>query len=181
MTQLFPIVNSADHIYDNQFAPLEVVEYGDYQCPHCAHAYTIVKEIQQQLGPGMKFIFRNFPLSNIHPMALTAAVATEAANLQNRFWEMHDIIFENQQLLDDESILVFAHAIGLDMNRFKHDIQQKELADKVERDFESGIRSGVNKTPSFFINGKKFEGVWTDDRLLKYLKNILMKVSLPQE
>ena len=173
MKQLTPSVNSVDHILGNPIAPLELVEYGDYSCPYCGRAYPIVKEIQQQLGSDIKFVFRNFPLSKIHPHAFSAAVATEAAGLQGKFWEMHDIIFENQQALDAEHIFLLADQLGFDMERFKNDIQQKSLIEKVEKDFESGIRSGVNRTPTFFINGIKFDGDWTDNHLLEYLKSIL--------
>ena len=176
MNALIPAVNSKDHIAGKPGALIELVEYGDYECPYCGRAYPIVKYIQQNLGNDIKFVFRNFPLSKIHPHAFSAAVATEAAGQQNGFWEMHDIIFENQKTLDPDDILLFARNVGLDTARFKNDIQQEALTEKVEMDFESGIRSGVNRTPTFFINGEKFEGDWTDNHLLEYLKNILARV-----
>jgi protein-disulfide isomerase len=172
MKQLVPAVNSEDHIKGNPEAVLELVEYGDYQCPYCGRAYRIVQQIERELGKDMKFVFRNFPLAKIHLQAKPAAVATEAAALQGRFWEMHDIIFENQQILSADNILLFAENIGLDTFQFENDIQRKELFDKVEQDFRSGIRSGVNRTPSFYINGKKYEGDWEGNTLLKYLKSI---------
>ena len=98
-SQLKPPVNSKDHIQGNKNAPLELVEYGDYQCGHCGHAYPIIKSVQEALGNNLKFVFRNFPLSEVHPDAFKAAVAAEAAALQHRFWEMHDIIYENQERL----------------------------------------------------------------------------------
>jgi|SRR5688572_837838 protein-disulfide isomerase len=177
MTQLKTAVNSNDHIYGNAKAALELVEYGDYECPYCGRAYPIIKSIQQKLGPDLKFVFRNFPLSKIHPHAFSAAVATEAAGLQDKFWEMHDIVFENQKILDAENIFLFAQTIGLDLDRFKNDVEQNELAEKVRQDFESGLRSGVNRTPSFFINGKKYEGGWEEDIFLQYLKNQLAEIS----
>ena len=173
MTQLKPLVNSKDHIQGKNTAPLELVEYGDYQCPNCGRAYPIIKSLQRSLGDDLKFVFRNFPLSEIHPDAFTAAVAAEAAGLQDKYWEMHDIIFENQQALDLESLFPYAKAIGLDVKRFKNDIQKNELANKVEQDFESGIRSGVNGTPSFFINGRKYNGDWEEDVFDQYLKSQL--------
>jgi protein-disulfide isomerase len=176
MKQLTPLVNSSDHIFGNPAAPVELVEYGDYECPYCGRAYPVVKDIQQQLGNDIKFVFRNFPLSNIHPHAFSAAVATEVAGLQGKFWEMHDIIFENQKTLEVENIFLFAMRLGLDAERFKNDIQQKALIDKVEKDFESGIRSGVNRTPTFFINGQKFNGDWYGNELLQYLKAALTGV-----
>ena len=173
MTRLIPLVNKNDHVLGNIAARIELVEYGDYECPYCGRAYPIVKGIQEQLGEELKFIFRNFPLSKIHPHAFSAAVATEAAGLQDKFWEMHDIIFENQKKLDTGSIIFFAGDIGLNLESFKNDIQQIQMTDKVNRDFESGIRSGVNRTPTFFINGYKYDGEWTEDELFQYLKSLL--------
>jgi protein-disulfide isomerase len=170
MIDLTPAVNSTDHIYGNIHAPLELVEYGDYECPFCGRAYPIVKSIQEKLGPDMKFVFRNFPLRKIHPNAYPAAVATEAAALQGKFWEMHDIIFENQKTLEPENILFFANSLGLDIERFQKDILDESLFLKARKDFESGMRSGVNRTPTFFVNGKKFNGDWSENQLLQYLK-----------
>ena len=163
-------------MYGNPSAALELVEYGDYECPYCGRAYPIIKSIQQELGPDLKFVFRNFPLSKIHPHALSADIATEAASLQDKFWEMHDIIFENQKTLDAESIFKLATKVGLDLERFKNDIQLIELVEKVEKDFESGMRSGVNKTPTFFINGEKFDGTYSHDQLLNHLKTLLAEI-----
>ena len=181
MKELIPAVNSNDHISGNPAALIELVEYGDYECPHCGRAYPIIKDIQQKLGSELKFVFRNFPLSKIHPHAFSAAVATEAAGLQNKFWEMHDIIFENQKTLDAENILLFARSIDLDLERFKNDIQQKPLMEKVDKDFESGIRSAVNRTPTFFINGNKYDGEWEGDQLFQYLEGLLTRASISSE
>ena len=173
MTKLNPAVNSKDHIQGKNTAPLELVEYGDYQCPYCGQAYPIVKNLLRSLGADIKFVFRNFPLSELHPDAFNAAVAAEAAGLQKKYWDMHDIIFENQQELDMESLFLYAKKIGLDLERFKNDIQKNALSTKVEQDFESGVRSGVNGTPSFFINGKKYNGDWEEDVFHQYLKSQL--------
>ncbi len=170
MIDLTPAVNSNDHIYGNIYAPLELVEYGDYECPFCGRAYPIVKDIQENLGQDLKFIFRNFPLRKIHPNAYPAAVATEAAARQGKFWEMHDIIFENQKTLSPERFLEFARSLGLDMELFQKDIADEALLNKARKDFESGMRSGVNRTHTFFVNGKKFNGDWSKDQLLQYLK-----------
>ena len=172
MAQLHPTVGSTDHIQGKNTARLELVEYGDYQCPHCGHAYPIIKRLQQSLGADLKFVFRNFPLSEIHPDAFNAALAAEAAGLQEKFWEMHDIIFEHQRRLDVESLFAYAKTIGLDLERFKNDIQKNTLSSKVDQDFESGVRSGVNGTPSFFVNGKKYNGDWEEDVFLQYLKSL---------
>jgi protein-disulfide isomerase len=172
MTQLAPPVNYMDHIDGEAFAPIEMVEYGDYECPYCGRAYPIVKYIQEQLGSDLRFVFRNFPLRKIHPHAFSAAVATEAAGLQFRFWEMHDIVFENQRRLSLENILQLADSIDLDPDKLHMDMQQQSLIEKVEKDFESGMRSGVNRTPTFFINGEKFSGDWENGELTQYLKSL---------
>ncbi len=172
MTQLTPSVNYTDHIIGEEFAPIELVEYGDYECPYCGRAYPIVKNIQQRLGSNIKFVFRNFPLRKIHANAFSAAVATEAAALQFKFWEMHDILFENQRNLLLKNIFRLADAIGLDADKLQMDMEQIALIDKVEKDFDSGIRSGVNRTPTFFINGEKFMGDWQTGELDEYLTNL---------
>ena len=159
------VSNNEDHIQGDVNATITLVEYGDYQCPHCGHAYPIIKEVQQKLGDQLKFVFRNFPLANIHPEATQAAIATEAAALQGKYWEMHDIVFENQKRLHYNAILEYANAVGLDIEQFEQDMQSEELSQKVEQHFESGVRSGVNGTPTFFINGDKYNGDWTTDLL----------------
>ncbi len=159
---LKPPVNEKDHSEGNAEASIELVEYGDYQCPHCGAAYPVIKKIQETYGSQIRFVFRHFPLSEIHPYAVPAAIATEAAGMQHKFWEMHDIIFKHQASLDDPGIQKMAASIGLDMEVFKSDLELEILQAKVEADFESGIRSGVNGTPSFFLNGNKFDGGATD-------------------
>ena len=167
---LKPPVDGKDNIQGGMNGVLELVEYGDYQCPHCGRAYPIIKRIQQTLGKKLRFAFRNFPLAEIHPDAMNAAVAAEAAALQDKFWQMHDMIYENQQQLDIEALFFYAKAIGLDLETFKRDIQKDELVSKVEADFESGVRSGVNGTPTFFIQGEKYEGNW-EYELIPFLEN----------
>jgi protein-disulfide isomerase len=172
-TQLKKAVNTKDHVQGDSNALIELVEYGDYQCPHCGHAYPIIKAVQEVLGDKLKFVFRNFPLTEVHPDAFNAAVAAEAAAFQNKFWEMHDSIFEHQRDLSWDALFSYAKALGMDMDRFQKDIQDTIAAAKVESDFESGVRSGVNGTPSFYINGKKYEGDWEAQPLLYYLQSLI--------
>jgi protein-disulfide isomerase len=172
-SKLTPAVNDKDHIQGLPEARLELVEFGDYQCPHCGVAYPIIKQIQKKLGKKLKFIFRNFPLSEAHPSAFGAAVATEAAAKQDRFWEMHDILFENQSSLVQQAILKYARKLGLAPMEFENDLEDASLSAKVEADFESGIKSGVNGTPSFFINGHKFNGDYGYDSLFEALRQIV--------
>jgi len=171
--KLQPRVNKTDHLHGNLDAPIELVEYGDYQCPHCGRAYPIVKSIQRKLGNKLKFIFRNFPLAEMHPDATRAAVAAEIAASQGKFWEMHDIIFEHQEDLDEESLISYAAELELDMQKFNSGFQKPEFMEKVENDFESGVRSGVNGTPSFFINGEKYNDSWEENQFLKHLQSFL--------
>ena len=155
---LKPEIGPADQTQGNEQAAIKLVEYGDYQCPHCGTAYPIIKEIQSTFGDQILFVFRNFPLQESHRYANIAAQAAEAAGKQGKFWEMHDAIFENQQQLNEEFIEHLAEKLGLDMEQFEEDLNSEEISTKVEDDFESGVRSGVNGTPSFFINGEKFDG-----------------------
>jgi len=172
---LRPPFSDKDHFQGDIDAPLELVEYGDYQCPHCGHAYPIIKHIQSQLGKELKFVFRNFPLSESHPQAFAAAVAAEAADRQGAFWKMHDYIFEYQSRLPLEPFEAFAKALGLDSQRLIHDMQDPALSAKVDADFDSGLHSGVNGTPTFFINGKRYDDSWDEDSLLTHLQQMLAK------
>jgi protein-disulfide isomerase len=156
MAKLKPPVSDKDHIQGPPNAPVVLVEYGDFQCPHCGAAYPIVKQIQQKFRGKLALVFRHFPLTEVHPDAQAAAVASEAAANQGKFWEMHDLIFEYQSRLSPPTLLHHAKTLGLDMKRFEKDIQDPALFEKVEADFESGMVSGVNGTPSFFINGAKY-------------------------
>ncbi|MDR3711990.1 MAG: thioredoxin domain-containing protein [Puia sp.] len=155
MSTLKPPVSDTDQQTGNLHAGITLVEYGDYQCPHCGHAHPLLKRLIKEHGRSFRFVFRNFPLQESHPAAFIAALAAEAAARQGKFWEMHDIIFENQEDLHGSSFTQFAETLGLDSKTFARDWESKDLVAKVEADFESGIRSGVNGTPSFFLNGKK--------------------------
>ncbi|WP_347156829.1 DsbA family protein [Pontibacter chitinilyticus] len=170
MAHLKPPVESSDHQTGNNNAQVTLVEYGDYQCSHCAHAYPLVKQLLEEKGDDFQFIFRNFPLRESHPLAELAARAAEAAGEQHQFWEMHDKIYEHQRELREDSFEQFARELRLDLNQFSSDMKSDEIASKVERDFESGIRSGVNGTPSFFINGEKLNSY---DGSYKSLKQAL--------
>jgi protein-disulfide isomerase len=170
MAKLKPPVSAKDQFTGNTDSKIILVEYGDYQCPHCSHAYPLVKKLLKEEGRFFLFVFRNFPLQEVHPQAFMAAVSAEAAGLQGKFWQMHDIIFENQQLLNDNIFLDFARSLKLDLNLFLSDIKNTAILAKVENDFESGIRSGVNGTPSFFINGSLLPYDATYESLLDAVK-----------
>ncbi len=127
------------------------------------------------MGDNLKFVFRNFPLTKIHPSAKLASIATEAAGKQGKFWEMHDVVFENQRRLYKRALLEYAQAIDLNMDQFEADLDNAALIEKVESDFESGLRSGVNATPTFFINAEKFTGNWSDDEFVIFIEMQLEK------
>lgn len=150
-------VTEQDHSTGNPQAEMILVEYGDYQCPHCGIAHPFIKKLLKEFKGDLRFIFRNFPLQESHPMAMMAALASEAAGKQSKFWEMHDIIFEHQRSLSPDDILHFANKLKLNENQFEKDIRNKQLIQKVEDDMEGGLRSGVNGTPTFFLNGKKVD------------------------
>ena len=152
-------VGGRDHSEGPPDAPMVLVEYGDYQCPYCGAAYPIVKKIQKELGTRLKFVFRNFPITNSHPQAQWAAEMAEAAAAQGRFWEMHDYLYENQRSLGDEGFFAkYAKGLNLDVTRLEREIAQHTHSPRVQEDYMSGIRSGVNGTPTFFINGVRYDG-----------------------
>jgi protein-disulfide isomerase len=125
-------------------------------------AHPIVKAAQRELGSQLRFVFRNFPLAEAHPHARVAAQAAEAAAAQGRFWEMHDMLFEHQDALDVEDLVGYAESIGLDTSQFARDLEAGTYAKKVRDDFRSGVRSGVNGTPTFFVNGARYDGSWAN-------------------
>ncbi|MGA2664100.1 MAG: thioredoxin domain-containing protein [Nitrososphaerales archaeon] len=152
-------VGARDHIEGPAEAPLVLVEYGDYQCPYCGAAYPIVKKVQKELGPRLRFVFRNFPITNAHPFAEWAAETAEAAAAQGKFWEMHDYLYENQGSLGDEAFFAnHEKKIKLDSAKIAREVSQKAHSGRIEEDYMSGIKSGVNGTPTFFINGSRYDG-----------------------
>ena len=159
-------VNEKDHAQGQPEAPVTLVEYGDYECPYCGKAYPIVKRLQEHLGDRLRFVFRNFPLTTVHQYAEHAAEAAEAAGAQDRFWEMHDYLFEHQRALMDRKLNEYAAAIGLDVERFGRDMAGQVHTDRVRADVMSGVRSGVNGTPTFFINGYRHNGAHDFESLL---------------
>ena len=168
---LHPPVNSVDHAMGGADAPITLLEYGDFQCPYCYRAHPIVMQLQKQFGSKLRFVFRNFPLSELHPHAAHAAEAAESVAAhagEAAYWNMHDAIFRHQQesedALDDEHLVRYASDAGADATLVKADLASGIHRTRVRSDFLSGVRSGVNGTPTFFINGARFEGDWTRPR-----------------
>jgi protein-disulfide isomerase len=163
-------VGTRDHTQGPADAPVTLVEYGDYECPHCGRAYPIIKEVQRRLGSKLRFVFRNFPISESHPHAEHAAEAAEGATTGGRFWEMHDLLYEHQGALDDRHLVGYATKLGLDGKTFERELRAHAHQARVREDFMSGVRSGVNGTPTFFINGVRFDDSWDPDTLTDALK-----------
>jgi protein-disulfide isomerase len=159
-TKLVLPLAERDHIQGSISAPLALVEYGDYECPYCGEVYPLVKALQKRLGNRLCFAFRNFPLVNSHPHAEHAAEAAEAAAAQGKFWEMHDMLYENQDALEDENLRNYASSLGLDANRLIRDVMSGAHASRLREDFISGERDGVNGTPAVFVNGVRYDGSW---------------------
>jgi diadenylate cyclase len=151
-------VGDRDHVRRPATAPVTLVEYGDFECPYCGRMYPVVKELRERMGDRLRFVFRHFPLDSVHPHARRAAEAAEAAAAQGRFWEMHDLLFESRDDLDDEALRRFATRLGLDLARFEDDLAERRHAPHVREDRLDGERSGVEGTPTFFINGARYEG-----------------------
>lgn len=151
-------VTPEDHIQGDEHSPAILVEYGDYECPHCGRAYRIIQRVQKHFGKRLGFVFRNFPLKEMHPNAEAAAEAAEFAAAQARFWEMHDGIFEHQETLSLPLLLELAETVGLSVNDLEGALTRGEYAPRVKSDFIGGARSGVNGTPTFFINGHRHDG-----------------------
>jgi protein-disulfide isomerase len=172
VTRLRIPVGGNDHSQGPADAPVVLVEYGDYQCPHCGRAYWVVKRLQRALDGELRFVFRNFPVTEIHSEALNASCAAEAAAVQDSFWRMHDSLFEHQDRLDEENLFAYASALHLDVRKFARDMRSRKVEEKVERDFEGGVRSGVNGTPTFFINGARYDGDWSYEPFLHALMSI---------
>lgn len=169
MARLTRPIGPRDHVLGPPDASVTLLEYGDFECPYCGAAHAVVKELRESLGDRVRFAFRHFPLSQIHPHAERAALAAESAGRQGRFWEMHDLLFENQDALEDDDLLRYAASLGLDMAAFAAGMEDEELQERVREDFVSGVRSGVNGTPTFFINGVRHEGSYQLPVLLRAL------------
>ena len=160
-TRLSGPVRADDHSLGNALATVTLVEYGDYQCPYCRAAYPLVRELREQFGEDMRFVFRNFPLTQWHPLAQLAAQLAEAAATLERFWPMHDWLFENQPGWSEGGAKILLRgiaAVELDTTAIEQALLQPRIAHRIEADFKSGLRSGVSGTPTFFVNGQLHQG-----------------------
>lgn len=164
-----PVVER-DHVQGPADAPVTLVEYGDFECPYTGRAYPIIKQVQRALGDQLRLVFRNFPLTDIHPHAQQAAEAAEAAGAQGKYWEMHDLLFEHQKALNLSDLLGYARQLDLDVARFERDLAGRAYAARVGDDVAGAERSGVEGTPTFFVNGRRHDGSFDADTLLRTIR-----------
>jgi protein-disulfide isomerase len=153
-----PVVTERDHVLGPADAPVTVLEYGDYECPYCRGAFRDVHEMLDRYQGKIRFVFRNFPIQQVHPHAEQAAEAAEAAAAQGRFWQMYELLLQPYARLDNDALLDYAERIGLDLPRFRADITDQRYAGKIDDDVQEGLRNGVNQTPKFYVNGRRIDG-----------------------
>ncbi len=173
MSKLHIPVTAQDHRQGNPEAGCTLVEYGDYECPYCGQAYPLVKRLQKHFGAELLFVFRNFPLSEMHPRAEHAAETAEFAAAHGLFWEMHDLLYENQENLDDGSLTELANQLNLPGTKLLEVLEAGTYHERIRADFHGGVRSGVNGTPTFFINGQRHDAAFSFERLLAAIQQEL--------
>jgi protein-disulfide isomerase len=163
-------IGGEDHFRGRADAAIVLIAYGDYECPLCARANRAMTELFAEAADDVCFVVRHFSLSLIHPRAMLAAQAAEAAGAQGRFWAMHEKLLENQDALMVCHLAEYARLLGLDVARFSRDLRSGVHLDKIERDFRSGLASGVNATPTYFLDGKRVDGAWSEGKLLRLVR-----------
>ncbi|MFQ5921623.1 MAG: Na+/H+ antiporter NhaA, partial [Anaerolineales bacterium] len=168
--RLTPPVSDRDHAKGPKDSRVTLVQYGDYECPYCGHADNSFHEMQERTGNAVRLVFRHFPNRTVHPHARLAAEAAEAAGAQGKFWEMHDLLFQHQDHLEEWDMVEYAHELGLDEGRFRIELEEHTHAKKIREDFRSGIESGVQGTPTWFINGTRYDGAWDPESLLEAVR-----------
>jgi protein-disulfide isomerase len=169
MSHLSPLVQNVDHTEGAADAPVTLVEYGDFECPYCGAMYGVIKAVQREMGDQLRFAFRHFPLADMHAHALHAAEFAEAAATVGRFWQAHDMLFEHQNALADSDLLRYAAHLGLRSGDVAHAFEGT-YDEVIQKDFDSGLRSGVNGTPTLFINGHRYDGDRDADSLVAALR-----------
>jgi protein-disulfide isomerase len=179
MMTLQAAIGPADHIRGDVEAPVTLVEYGDYECPACGRAYPEVERARRHLGANLRFVFRHFPLTSIHPLAEPAAEAAEFAGAQGRFWEMHDGIYQNQSMLSMPTLLVLAAELELSETELRAALQNHSYQAKLRADILGGTRSGVRGTPTFFINGVRHDASYDFATLVAAIEQFLPANSRP--
>jgi protein-disulfide isomerase len=166
LSKLLLPIQSDDHVQGAAYAQYTLVEYGDYECPDCKRLFDTISVMRARMGENLRLVFRHYPLSGIHPHAQQAAEATEAAGAQGRFWEMHDLLFANQNALRTKDLYSYAESLPLDFPRFREQLRQRTYEDRVRKDFRRGVANGVYGTPGLFVNGVRYDGALDEKSLL---------------
>ena len=170
MSLRIPVDSHRDHILGREDAPVTLVEFGDYQCPYCGAAQPEVRKVIERFGDDLRFVFRHFPLTEVHPMAAIAAVTAEFAGAHGQFWKAHEALYAHQKRLGPELLFEIVQGLGLEPAELKADIDANTYTAKVEEDFSGGVRSGVNGTPTFFINGTRHDGAYSFEALSRAIE-----------
>jgi protein-disulfide isomerase len=171
-----PQPTAEDHVRGPADAPVTILEYGDFECPYCRGAFRDVRLLVDEHPAEIRFVFRNFPIPQLHPHAEQAAEAAEAAAAQGRFWEMHDLLLQPYSQLDADSLVTFAEVIGLDIPRFQREVTGQAYAAKIQADVQEGVRNGVNATPKFYVDGQRVDGKVPLEHLVELVETALSAV-----
>ena len=165
LSRLLLPIRPTDHVHGPEDAPYTLLEYGDYECPDCGRLYVILRDLQRGIASRLRIVFRHYPLSGVHRHAQQAAEAAEAAGAQGKFWEMHTRLFEQQQALRTKDLIRYAEELGLDVERFRHELKNETHSERVRADFLAGVQNGVHGTPGLFLNGVRYDGEWDRESL----------------
>jgi formate-nitrite transporter family protein len=172
-----PEVTADDHVLGPADAPVTLLEYGDYECPFCRGAFRDVHRLLDRYPGRIRFVFRNFPLAQVHPHAEMAAEAAEAAAAQGKFWEMYELLLQDTSALDLDSLLTYAERLGLDVARFRNEVMGNVYTERISRDIDEGIRNGVNQTPKFYVNGRRIDGKFPMEGLVEAVRDAVEAAS----
>lgn len=165
-----------DHVRGGENARITLVEFGDYECPGCATAYTAIKRLETEMGDDLRFVFRHFPYSKLHPHAELAAQAAEASGAQGKFWDMHEALFADQDALEFDDLVARAEKLQLDIDSFREALNNETYLDRVRTDFRSGVQNGVFSTPGIFLNGIRHNGSFDYDTLHEVIQREMESV-----
>jgi len=169
LSRLLLPIRPFDHVHGPDDAPYTLVEYGDYECPDCGRLYVILRDLQSDIASRLRIVYRHYPFSGIHHHAQQAAEAAEAAGAQGKFWEMHTLLFEQQQALRTKDLIRYAENLTLDVERFRRELKNEIHSERVRADFVAGVQNGVYGTPGLFLNGVRYDGQWDKESLRNLL------------
>jgi protein-disulfide isomerase len=173
MSVLRTPVSSRDHSKGPTSAMITIVEYADFQCPYCGQQYAVLQELAARFTTDLRIVYRHFPLTEIHAYAMIAAETAEAAGAQGMFWQMHDLLYRNQPRFDPDGLLEYAEALDVDLDQMARDLETSRHRDRIRDDVLGGVQSGVNGTPTLFINGDRYDGTLELAALTRFLERVV--------